>query len=175
MTERFDFRVTPLAPHHDRERFSCGSDPIDRYLRERSSQDIRRKLSAVFVLEGATADQIAGYYTLSSLSTDPGELPGNVIKKLRLPRARAIPVTLIGQFAIARPYQGQGLGERLLLDALERCWAASKSVASWAVVVDAIDKGAVHFWRVYDFIAFPNSPSRLFLPMATVAQLFETK
>ena len=127
------------------------------------------------MLEGADADEVAGYYTLSSLSADPGELPANVIRKLRLPQARAIPVTLIGQFAIDQKYQGQGLGERLLLDALERIWEASKRVASWAVVVDAMDDKAVRFWRAYDFIVFPKSPSRLFLPMATVAQLFETK
>lgn len=175
MPERLDFIVGPLGPHHDRQRFSCGNDRIDQYLRERGSQDVRRKLSVVFVLEGAEAGEVAGYYTLSSLSADPGELPANVIKTLRLPRARAIPVTLIGQFAIARTHQGQGLSERLLLDALERIWEASKSVASWAVVVDAVDDGAVRFWRSYDFIAFPKSPSRLFLPMATVSQLFETK
>lgn len=175
MPERLDFIVAPLGPHHDRQRFSCGNDQIDRYLHERVSQDVRRNLSVVFVLEGADADEVAGYYTLSSLSTDPGELPADVTKKLRLPHARAIPVTLIGQFAIARTYQGLGLGERLLLDALERIWQASMSVASWAVVVDAIDDGAVRFWRAYDFIAFPKTPSRLFLPMATVAQLFETK
>lgn len=175
MPERLDFIVRPLGPNHDRQRFSCGNDRIDQYLHERGSQDVRRNLSVVFVLEGANADEIAGYYTLSGLSADPGDLPANVIKTLRLPRARAIPVTLIGQFAIARTYQGQGLGERLLLDALERIWEASKSVASWAVVVDAIDDSAVRFWRAYDFIAFPKSPSRLFLPMATIAQLFETK
>lgn len=175
MTERLDFRITPLGPHHNRQRFSCGNDQIDQYLRKRSSQDVRRKLSAVFVLEGAAAQDVAGFYSLSSLSVDPGTLPANVVKKLRLPQARAIPVTLIGQFAIAHAHQGQGLGERLLLDALERIWEASKSVASWAVVVDATDESATRFWRAYDFVVFPKTPSRLFLPMATVGQLFETK
>ena len=175
MPDLDDFIVGPLELHHDRRHFSCGNDRLDQYLRERGSQDVRRNLSVVFVLQGGDADEVAGYYTLSSLSLDPGELPADIIKKLRLPQARAIPVTLIGQFAIDQNYQGQGLGERLLLDALERIWVASKRVASWAVVVDAIDEDAVRFWRAYEFIAFPKSPSRLFLPMATVAQLFESK
>jgi hypothetical protein len=38
--------------------------------------------------------------------------------------------------------------------------------------VDAKDESAASFYARYDFIALPSNPLRLFLPVATVAQLF---
>jgi hypothetical protein len=41
-----------------------------------------------------------------------------------------------------------------------------------AVVVEAKDENAVKFYKRYGFIAIPDHPDRLFMPMATVRQLF---
>ena len=43
------FRIEALAPEHDREGFTCGSDPLDKYLREQASQDMRRRTSVCYV------------------------------------------------------------------------------------------------------------------------------
>ena len=59
----------------------------------------------------------------------------------------------------------------MLIDALRRSLAASQSVASVAVVVDAKDATGVAFYLRYGFIPFPDQPLRLFLPMKTIAQL----
>ena len=40
-----------------------------------------------------------------------------------------------------------------------------------AVVVDAKDGNAVAFYRHYGFLALDGQPSRLFVPMHTVARL----
>jgi len=56
------------------------------------------------------------------------------------------------------------------MDALRRAWVQSSQIA--AVAVDAIDEEAVRFYRHLDFIPFPESPTRLFLPMKTIAALF---
>ena len=41
-----------------------------------------------------------------------------------------------------------------------------------AVVVDAKDKEAKDFYLRHDFIEMPGHPNRLFLPMATVDEMF---
>lgn len=53
------FRLAPLDAAHDRTAFRSGSEPLDRYLREQVTQDIRRRVAACFV---ALADdqRIAG-------------------------------------------------------------------------------------------------------------------
>lgn len=157
--------ITPLGKHHDRAAFSCGADDLDRYLRERAGQDERKNLARVFVAEGAKPQIVAGYYTVSSYGIDVGELPE--ANRKRLPRYPVIPAALIGRLAVAIPYQGTGLGERLLIDAIARVLDAGNEVATYAIVVDAKDDRAASFYRKYGFIPFPSRPMRLFLPMAT--------
>lgn len=65
-----------------------------------------------------------------------------------------------------------GSGEHLLMDALRRALAASREVASVAVVVDAKDDASVAFSRRDGFIGFADQPRRLFLPMAVIEKLF---
>ena len=58
------------------------------------------------------------------------------------------------------------------MHALRRALTTSREVASLAVIVDAIDERARAFYEHFEFLAFPDQPRRLFLPMATVARLF---
>ena len=64
------------------------------------------------------------------------------------------------------------MGELLLADALVRSLEGSAEVASWAVVVDAIDDQARAFYEHFEFVPFPEQVRRLFIPMAAVAKLF---
>jgi GNAT superfamily N-acetyltransferase len=74
--------------------------------------------------------------------------------------------------AVDREYRGRGVGGHLLVDALQRGLLHSADIASWAVFVDAKDEGAHRFYSKYGFIALPNAPRRLFLPIGTIAELF---
>ena len=56
----------------------------------------------------------------------------------------------------------------LLADALDR--AARSEIAAFAMMVDAKDEAAAAFYRHHGFIALPDSPLTLFLPLATVQQ-----
>lgn len=161
-----EYRVEPLSPHHDRAAFSCGVDQLDRYLREQASQDQRRRVAAVYILSSEGSDIVAGYYTLSSCSIEPSELAPHVAK--RLPRYPALPGTLIGRLAVDQRYQGQGLGTRLLGEALERAYSLSAQVGSVAIVVDAKDEPAARFYERHAFRRFAIQPLRLYLTMATL-------
>jgi ribosomal protein S18 acetylase RimI-like enzyme len=164
------YRVDALRKQHDRSGFSCGVEPLDRYLREQARQDARRRVAAPFVLCEGQNNAVLGYDTLSALSVDVGAWPEEVAKKL--PRYPFVPATLIGRLAVDIRLRGRGAGEHLLMDALRRALAASRDVASVAVVVDAKDDAAVPFYRRYGFITFPDQPNKLFLPLAVVEQLF---
>jgi len=168
---QFPCLVEPLGRHHDRAGFSCGNETLNRYLKEIARQDARRLVAAPFVLVDETVPKtILGYYTLSSFSVSLADLPEEVARKL--PSYPNVPVTLLGRLAVDHRYQGRGLGAFLLMDALRRAWVESSQIAAVAVVVDAIDKQAVLFYKRFDFISFPERPYRLFLPMKTIAALF---
>lgn len=157
------FRVAPLGSHHDRAAFDSGSEPLNRYLREQVSQDLRRRVAACFVAL-AGERRIAGYYTLASASLLLADLPAGTARKL--PRYPTVPAVRMGRLAVDRAFQGQGLGGALLADALYR--AARPEIAAYALVVDAKDEVAMTFYRHHGFIALPDSPLTLFLPLATV-------
>ncbi len=169
-TPSFPFAIEPLGKHHQRAAFSSGSESLDRYLRHQAGQEARRHIAVTFVLVDTQHQVIAGYYTLSATSILLGELPPEVADKL--PRYPLVPATLLGRLAVDTGYQGKGLGEFLLMDALRRSLAQSQAIASMAVVVDAEGDRASSFYARYGFIQFPEHPHRLFLPMKTIAALF---
>ena len=161
----------PLSSTHNRSDFSCGKEMLDVYLHKQANQDVKRKLSVCFILNDGETNCIKGYYTLSNSSIPPEYTPGHIRKKL--PKSYAsIPTILLGRLATDQRFQGQGIGKLLLIDALKRCHQISKTIGSFAVVVDPIDQQAENFYTKYGFIKLPDS-GKMFLPMKTVNELFE--
>ena len=166
---RAPFQLAPLDAAHDRAAFRSDSEPMNRYLREQVTQDIRRRVAACFVAL-ADGQRIAGYYTLASASLLLADLPASTGKKL--PRYPTVPVVRMGRLAVDQAFKGQGLGGALLADALDRA-ARSAEIAAFALMVDAKDEAAAAFYRHHGFIALPDSPLTLFLPLATVQRSSE--
>jgi GNAT superfamily N-acetyltransferase len=158
-----------LDKKHNREDFNCGKELLTNYLKTQAGQDIKRNLSACFVLsENETS--ILGYYTLSNNSIPLSHFSEHVQKKL--PKSyNSIPTILLGRLAIDKKYQGQGIGKILLIDALKRCYEIAHEIGSFAVVVDPIDKEAERFYEKYDFIKLPDS-EKMFIATKTLKELF---
>jgi len=157
------FQLALLDSTHNRAAFNSDSEPLNRYLQTQASQDVRRRVAACYV---ALADdqRIAGYYTVASSSVLLTDLPANIGKKL--PRYPTVPAVRMGRLAVDQAFKGQGLGGALLADALDR--AARAEIAAFAMMVDAKDDAASAFYQHHGFIALPDSPLTLFLPLATV-------
>lgn len=158
----------PLGDH-DRSAFSCGSETLDRYLRERAGQEQQRSVASCFVLVDRDTLAIVGYYTLSATAIVAKDLPRDLAR--RLPRYPNLPGILLGRLAVDARYQGQGFGRRLLVDALRRACDVTDQVAAVAVVVDAKDDAAAPFYESFGFTRFADEPLRLFLPIATIRAL----
>lgn len=166
-----NFITTGLISAHKKKDFCCEKEMLDNYIYRQASRDIKRKLSACFVLIDSSSNIIKGYYTLSNNSIPLALIPENI--KKRLPKSyNSIPSTLLGRLAVDKNYQGQGIGKKLLIDALKRSNLISKSMGSFAVIVDPLDNDAQHFYAKYGFIILPDS-GKMFLPMKTITQLFE--
>jgi len=164
-----DYFIESLNETHDRKSFSCGVEALDRYFWQQAGQEARKHIAATFILVEMSTKKLAGYYTLSSIGIDVGELPEVITKKL--PKYSLLPATLLGRLAVDINYKGKKLGELLLIDALKRSFKLSKEIASMAIMVDAKNEQAVNFYQHYGFIQFPKRTNKLFLPMATIASL----
>ena len=146
---------------------------MDRYLQQQARQDAEKRVAVPFVLVEPPATKVLGYYTLSASVITADALPAELAKKL--PRYPRLPVSLLGRLAVDQTQKGKGLGEFLLMDALHRCLDAAAEIAAMAVIVDAKDDGAAAFYARYGFLSLQQQPSRLFLPMKTVADLFSER
>lgn len=164
------YLTEPLNSSHNKKDFTCGKKLLDDYLHTQAKQDVKRRLSACFIL-AANDNIVKGYYTLSSTSVRRELLPGNIIKKLP-PSYSNLPATLLGRLAINNAFKGQGLGELILLDALKRSYNTSlSSIGSMAVIVDPINDDAVKFYTKYGFIQLTDS-GKMFISVDTIADLF---
>lgn len=161
-----------LNSKHKRNKFSCGKEMLDNYFHFQVNQDIKRKLTACFVMIDSENQFIKGYYTLANNSIPLGIVPDDF--KRKLPKSYSgIPTTLLGRLAIDIGFQGQGIGKLLLIDALKRSNEIAKTLGSFAVVVDPLDSEAEDFYKKYGFIELPDS-KKMFLPMKTIERLFES-
>jgi len=159
---------TVLEKNHNRKNFSCGIDDLDNYLKQNVNQDIKKRLAVCYVIADQNKEVI-GYYTLSSNSIDLSDIPEDLAKSLKYAE---IPVVIIGRLAIHQDYQGNKLGQTLLIDALKRIVEISALVGNHAVIVDPINTIASNFYIKLGFVPLKNS-NRMFLPLKTIIDLFK--
>ena len=167
-----EWRIERLGPSHERGSFACGKPQLDDFIRLLVSQYDKRRLGRTYVAVKGGEKQVRGYYTLAAGSVVFANLPEAVAKKL--PR-HPVPTALLARLAVDQSAQGQGLGERLLMDAFERALKSGDELAIHAVEVDAIDDSAKVFYEKYGFVPLLDDPLHLFLPLATIEKAFRKK
>jgi GNAT superfamily N-acetyltransferase len=165
------FRIEPLSSAHDRSRFVSGSTPLDRYLREQASQDIKRRIATCFVAVDIETQDLVGFYTLTATSVALDALSPELVTKL--PRYPVVPAALLGRLAVAVSAQGKGLGAALLADALLRI--ARVEMGVYAMLVEAKDEAAQRFYERHGFALLAGETRRLVLPIATALHAMEGK
>ncbi|WP_217511790.1 GNAT family N-acetyltransferase [Vibrio metschnikovii] len=149
---------------HDRNRFNCGIDVLNNYLKVMANQQAKKDNTRTFVLEDENnTSLIIGFYTLTMTPIDLKALPDKLQKKHQSSTSGG----LIARLAIDERYKGKGFGEWLLIDALRKLLAASDSVAFPVVIVDAKD-GAKHFYERYGFKAFQDAENKLFITISDI-------
>lgn len=163
-----DLNIELLTKNHNKKEFSCGYEMLDNYIQRQANQDVKRDLSACFVLCETAKFDIIGYYTLSSGSINRDDFPENLSRKLP-PSYQSLPTILLGRLAIDNNYKGNGLGGFILMDALNRCVEISNNLGTLAIIVDPIDEMAIAFYAKYGFIELPGT-GKMFIPIKTVKE-----
>ena len=152
--------VQSLAGDHDRQGFDCGRHELNDWLRRVARQHQDKGLSKTFVAVREEAPtRICGYCALTLAELENRHLPEAWRKKL----PRRIPGVRLGRLAVARQYQGKGLGELLLVDALTRAQRIHVEAGGIGLFVDALDEQAAGYYRNFGFEALPDNPLLLFL------------
>jgi len=165
--------VEPLASNHVVDRFECGREQLDRWLRAYAGQGQRRDTARTFVVCRRASADVVGYYTLVASQVEQATATEEVQRGT--PGHFPIPVCLIARLAIDRSEQGAGLRRSILFDALRRTERASRSVAMRAVLVHALDETAAGFYERFGFKPASAEPLTLMVPLEAVRRMFDGK
>ena len=151
-----------IADHHVLEEFCCGIPSLDNWLKAKARKNESARASRTYVL--CHGEKVIGYYALASGSIAANQAPGKVKRNMPDP----IPVMILGRLTIDQTYQGKGLGNALLRDAILRILQAADIVGIRAILVHALSEQAKHFYEKRSFIPSPIDPMTLVLPLQTI-------
>jgi GNAT superfamily N-acetyltransferase len=163
-----DPRLVLLGAEHDLRGFDCGNEQLNGWLIDHALAGQRADLARTYL--AVAYETPMGYVSLATGSIRREEAPRRYARGM--PR-HPLPTILIARLAVDRRHQGEGLGSRLLAEALRRAVAASDAVAARLVVVDAIDEEAAAFYRRRGFIDVEENALRLLRKIADIRRSLE--
>jgi GNAT superfamily N-acetyltransferase len=160
--------VRTLKATHRTGNFDSGSAILDNWLRTIAAQHQKKSISKTYVLvDETTPDAILGFFTLAIRKMTPKEsMPGAIAKRL----PPSIPGYTLARLAVAKKFQGQGLGATLLVSALRKARAAATKVGGVVVFVDAKDEQAAEFYKKHGFSPSPTEPLLLAIAISQIPE-----
>lgn len=156
-----------LSDQHDRTVFHCGSEPLDRYLRETARGHLAKGMSVTRVIvnrEALPPKPVLGYFTLTTVLAEAVDWPGAARGLPRMP----VPVVLLGRLAVAEGAQGKGIARLLLAAARGIAAASMRGTGGIGLAVDAADENLVRFYEKYGFRRISVRSLRMFLPTSSL-------
>jgi GNAT superfamily N-acetyltransferase len=166
------WREEPIARHHDRKSFDCGSAPLNEYLKRYARQNHESGGAKTFVaVSPAAPTSVLGFYSISPGAMAFPRVPENLTKRLG---RYDVPVFRLGRLAIDRSVQRRGLGGDLLLAAGERALAVAAEVGGVALAIDAKDERAASWYERFGALALLDDPLKLILPLAVIEEAITT-
>jgi GNAT superfamily N-acetyltransferase len=158
------FDLELLSDNHDRKGFRCGSESLDRYLRETAKGHLTKGVSITRVMVERIDSKprpILGYFTLTSTLAKAANWP-DAAKGLP---AMPLPIVLLGRLAVTEDWQGRGIARLLLAAAREIAAGSMRGVGGVGLAVDPADEELVTFYAKYGFIRVEEQSLRMFLPL----------
>ena len=158
------FDLELLSDDHDRKGFRCGSESLNRYLRETAKGHLTKGVSITRVMVERIDRKprpIPGYFTLTSTLVKAANWPGAAKGLPTMP----LPIVLLGRLAVAEDWQGRGIARLLLAAAREIAAGSMRGVGGVGLAVDPANEELAAFYAKYGFIRVEEQSLRMFLPL----------
>lgn len=156
-----------LSRLHDRQGFDCGSEQLNLFLKETARQHAERGISRTFVMieENEPAPKrILGFFSLNICQLTSEALAPEQARRL----PRTVPGVKLGRLAVAKEFQGQGIGKELLVAAMRKFVDVFNTVGGTGMFVDAKDLDAKCYYEQFGFVSLPSNALEMFLPLKTI-------
>ena len=161
-------RIEKLRRDHAVEDFDCGREELNRFLQRYALQNQQAGASQTYV--GLAGNVVIGFHTLAVGEVQYEGAPARLTKGLA---RHPVPIMLLARLAVDRRWQGQGVGESLLKDAMLRTLQAADIAGLRAFAVHAKDESARRYYERFDFIPSPTDPMHLFVLLKDVRRIVQ--
>jgi len=141
---------------------------LQRHARQSHEKGAAKTFLAISKADGKT---ILGFYSLCPACLEYSRAPDIVRKGLA---RHDVPVFRLARLAVSLLAQGRGLGGELLLAAGRRCLLAATEIGGVALLIDAKNERAAHWYASYGAVPLADAPLSLVLPLATVQAALES-
>lgn len=146
-----------LASSHDVDRFDCGNESLNHWLRQRAPRNQREGSSRAWVVTDGI--QVVGFYASAAAAVARTEATTRAARNQPNP----LPAMLLGRLAVDRDHQGKGLAAALLKHFLLKALEVAELTGLRLVLVHAKDSVAAGFYRHYGFEPSPVDDLTLML------------
>jgi hypothetical protein len=146
------YRVTKLAPGHDRGTFDlgafdCGEPIYNDWLTRHAAASVQAGVAAVYLLleDSEGGERVVGYYAINPTQVIRDDVP----KPLSRGWPQAVPAWKLGKLAIhvdLRVHKDAQWGRLLLRDALETIVRVADAGGGKVIIVDADNQGLLSFY-----------------------------
>lgn len=151
-------RIEKPRADHEVAGFDCGREELDRFLARFALMNPQAGSSQTYVARAG--DAVVGFYSLAVGEVAYDSAPARLRKGLA---RHPVPLMVLTRLAVARAWQGRGLGAGLLKDAMRRTLQAADIAGIRALAVHAKDEAARAFYEHFDFVPSPTDPLHLFV------------
>lgn len=161
------YKIKQLNKGHDRKKFDCGQNEINKFLKQQANQSAKRGYSQTHVLIDDNApEQIIGFYTLTSI----------LIKK---PIQHQInikyPYELFGvnlaRMGVDVNFQKCSLSGNLIIDAIEKTIIIDNHMGCQGLFLDAKNEKLIKYYEKFGFELILDASNKMWLPIGTINKL----
>lgn len=165
------FVITPYdtgKTYFQQKKFDCGNKIINKFVHSSLKKQISQHFSQAYVLlDTENSECFSAFYTLSSFKLSAPEL--DKLSKGSLPND--IPCVRRVMLGVNKSLQGQGIGKKMMSDAMHRVHRASKEIGIYGFYLDA-DPKATAFYLSLGFTRLDkggtNDIAKMFLNIQTI-------
>ena len=139
--------------------FDCNNEMINTFVKKSLKKRVKKHFSQAYVLLNEK-EYFVGFYTLDTFS-----ISREIFKLSNKPSGLPpiVPVIKLGMLGVDNSLQNQGIGKRLLRDALSKVANISKIAGCTGVYLLA-EEEAISFYEKLGFVALnKNKPTSMFL------------
>ena len=162
--------IEEINRQHDRKTFDCGIDELNQFLQQQARQKTIKHISKTFVAcMDSAPTTIIGYHTLTGYSvTTP------LAQRDNQNYPHPLSAVKLARLAVDSSQQGRKIGERLLIDAIQRTVLVARQISVCGLFVDPMYPKIIPFYQQYGFLpAKPGDLARIeiWLPIKTCIEV----